>query len=810
MSEEIRRAFDAARSDVAAAVAHGADPDDVLLNHANAVDDIVRGAFLRALDEKLAAGVALIALGGYGRRELTPGSDLDLLLLHRGWNQSDVAEVNRALMYPLWDAGRELGDRVRAPDDVFRSFGRVDEMAAVVDARLLAGDEVLFAELEAGVARRLERGRSSFFKHLVMASTARHERFGHAGHLLEPNLRDSAGGLRDLHTLWWASRVLPGTNGFAGLIGSGMLSALDGDIVRSARRFLLDVRIRLHLLTGRHQDQLYLLEQDQIALELGYGDEAHPRGDVFMQELYRHARSVDAIVTAFWERVTHRKPRRVWRSTGSSAIGDGCLLQDGRLEVVAVTDPRNDPAAWLRVFRRSIRHGAPLSRTSLNRLQESLRGAELTWSPEAREIFLEVIQSGAAGVRALESMDASGFLVALVPEWQGIRCLPQRDLYHRFTVDMHLFAALAELAASRVSDEPVVRDAWRRIGDADALFVGVLLHDIGKGRGGDHSDIGVELAVSAAGRMGLENAQVADVEFLVREHLTLARLAVHRDLNDQRTIDEATSRAGDARRLAMLYLITRADSIATGPEAWSSFRAMLVRELYSKTLAALEGSRPPAVAPPQPSILDEPLAPDEIRTAVRTVDESYEFVVVAFDRPGLFATVCGALALRGIDIHDAEIYTRDDDVAVEVFRVVGSHGAVPDERWERVEADVRATLAGELDLDEALARKSAQARRRRLPLDKRGPARVVVAEDASETHTVIEVHAEDRLGLLREITKALYDAGCDLSLAKVATYGTDVVDVFYVRDLNGARITDGEHLNRIEARLRRLFASPVR
>jgi [protein-PII] uridylyltransferase len=309
--------------------------------------------------------------------------------------------------------------------------------------------------------------------------------------------------------------------------------------------------------------------------------------------------------------------------------------------------------------------------------------------------------------------------------------------------------------------------------------------------------------------MGLAPGQVADVEFLVREHLTLAKLAVHRDLNDQRTIDEATARAGDVRRLAMLYLITRADSMATGPEAWSSFRAMLVRELYSKTLAALEGEGGLTPVPAsEPSLLSEPLTSGEIRTSVRAVDEAYEFVLVAHDRPGLFATVCGALALRGIDIHDAEIYTRDDGIAVDVLRVIGSHGAVPEERWGRIEADIRAALSAELDLDEALGRKAAQARRRRLPRGRGRPANIVIDNNASETHTVIEVHAEDHLGLLREITKALYDAGCDLSLAKVATYGTDVVDAFYVCDLNGSKIAEAAHLARVEQRLRMVLGSP--
>lgn len=808
VSEEIKRAFDRARSRVEESV-RGTPPEEVVRQHADAVDEILVAAFERALDSSghAGAGVALVALGGYGRRELTTGSDLDLLLLHRGWTRPDITELNRSLMYPLWDAGRELGDRAREPRDVFRSLERVDEAAALLDARLLAGDEGLFTELHTSVIRRLERGRASFFKQLVEASSDRHGRFGHAGHLLEPNLRDSAGGLRDVHTLWWASKLLPGADGLDGLVATGLLSELDRGLVDRARSFLLGVRIQLHLLTERHQDQLYLPDQDEIARRLGYGDDGAP-ADPFMQELYAHARHIDAIVSSFWERAMHRKPRRLWRSTASNAVGDGCVVQEGRLEVVAVTHPRDDPAGWLRVFRRSIRGDVPLGRGSLNRLQESVTGAELRWTPEARQLFLEILQSGDEGVRALEAMDAAGFLAALVPQWEGVRCLPQRDHYHRFTVDMHLFAVVAELASSRSSEDSDVRDAWARVSDTEALFLGALLHDVGKGRGGDHSDIGTHLAADAARRMGLEPAQLDDVEFLVREHLMLAMLATQRDLNERRTIAEAAARAGDPSRLAMLFLLTRADSLSTGPEAWSRFRAMLVRELYTKTMRVLEG-KPEAVeeaASRELSLLGSALDQAEVRTSVIAADEAHEFVVVAHDRPGLFATVCGVLALRGIDVHDAEIYTRADGIAVEIFRVVGAHGDVPEERWGRVQADIRAALAGELDLDDALGRKTAQLRRRRVA-KRPAPGRVVVDNRASDTHTVVEVHTEDRLGLLREITKTLYEAGCDLSLAKVATYGADVVDVFYVRDLEGSRITDEGHLRRIEAALRRLFPS---
>jgi [protein-PII] uridylyltransferase len=837
VTEDIRALFDRARERVAEMQRARTDPDEILLAHTEDVDRIVISTYERAVMESDPSGaVALVALGGYGRRELSTGSDLDLVLLHGGFKAEDIQALSRAVMYPLWGSGRDLGDRIRTPRDAVRNIDRVDELCALLDARFLSGDHALFAELEDQVRRHLDRARFAFFKDLVAASEERHHRFGHAGHLLEPNIRDSAGGLRDIQTLSWASRCLPGADGIDGLVASGFLSARDGDSVVAGRALLLRVRIELHLATARHQDQLFLAEQDDIARALGY-----PNADRLMQQIYEQARIVDAIVSSFWSQLLHTNRRRRFRRSSPESVGDGCILQDGRLEVVAVTHVNDDPAGWLRVFRRSVSSGAPIGRASINRLHDELESShEVRWTPEARETFFDILKAGGDGVRALEAMELAGLLTALLPEWRAIRAYPQRDLYHRFTVDRHLFEAVAELGASRSSEETYVRDAWSRVDDAHALFLATLLHDIGKGRDADHSEVGAEIVAKAAIAMNLRDTQRQDAAFLVEAHLLLAQLAVRRDLGDPKTIDEVVGRVGDSRRLAMLYLLTRADSLATGAEAWSSFRASLVRELYSKVLERFEGvvlasdgastrlqeiavaldvdvsealalagpmpeswmrSVDPASAARQLALLREPLEPGEVRTSATPVDDADEFILVAHDRPGLFSMVAGSLALRGIDVHDAEIYTRSDGVAVEIFRVIGAHGAIPDERWARVRSDVLAALAGTLELDAELAKKTAQTRRRRAAAALPRQAEIVVDNEASDSHTVIEIHTRDRVGLLRLITKVLADAGCDLSLAKVATYGVDVVDVFYLRDLTGHKITDTAHLADIEARL---------
>jgi [protein-PII] uridylyltransferase len=843
---DVRDAFERARGRVEELQRAGTPASEIVELHARDVDLIVVNVFEGALaaSRRDPVGIALVALGGYGRRELAPNSDLDLLLLYRGWDAPDVTELNRRTMYPLWDSRRDLGDRIREPRDIVRSLDEIDEACALLDARLLSGDRGLFADMQGSVWRRLERSHASFVAKLTKASEVRHRRYGHAGHLLEPNIRDSAGGLRDIHTLLWASKLFPGGEGLDALVDSGYLSRIDADLVDAARSFLLRVRIELHLGSVRHQDQLYLPDQDEIARRLAYEAPAsnRPAADHLMQELFRHARHVETIVASFWDRISRSQRRRRWRSGGSEMVGDGCVLKDGRLELVATTNVADDPAGWLRVFRRAVLRGVHVGRASLNRLYEELAHASsVEWSKEAREVFLDIIESGGDGFRALEEIDTSGLLTALIPEWAPISAYPQRDLYHRYTVDRHLFSAVASLAASRDGEDPEIRDAWAKVGDPDALFVATLLHDVGKGRAEDHSALGAEIAAAIAERMGLSGEQIADVAFLVRNHLALAETATRRDLNEPRAIEEMGEKVGGSRRLAMLYLLTRADSLATGPEAWSSFRSSLVRELYGRTreflagaplptggaaerlaelAAELELSRTEAArligpmpetwitgidvgsARRQLELLRTPIGPDEVRTAVNALEEADEFIVVAPDRTGLFSMVAGVLALRGLDVHDAEIYTRADGVAVEVFRVRGTHGSVPEERWPRLRTDIVAALSGSLDLDAALSKKAAEARKRYRGRRRDQAPRVVVDNTASGSHTVVEVHTEDRLGLLRTITKTLTDAGCDLSLAKVATYGVQAVDVFYLRDLDGRKITDTDQIERIERGLR--------
>lgn len=796
MPEELRAAFRDALA--VAADVHRANEDGrvAATRHADEVDAVLRGCFAGATAGLPTRGLALVALGGYGRRELAPHSDLDLLILHRGPVEG-IGDVVRDLTYPLWDAGKDVGHRVRDLGEVVRSLGDVLEAASALDARPLAGDGGLVEELQDAVRGALARSDRAFYRGLAEATRTRHERHGHAGHLLEPDIRDAAGGLRDIHVLGWAAGVHGGGERMESLVDSGLVSGLDRSALGAAHAFLLRVRFELHLMVGKGRDRLALAEQDELARRLGFSGGAP--GDGLMQHVYRHARTVDAITSGVLERLTHR--RRLFRPSVRT-LGDGCVLRGDRIEVVAAPAPADEPAGWLKAFRHAMRCGAPIDRLSTSRLQAGLaHRPRVPWTPAAREVFADLLRGGRAAVPVLEALDRSGLLEALVPEWRPVRALPQRDLYHRFTVDVHLFETVAELAESRTSDEPDVADAWSRISDDEPLLWAALLHDIGKGHGDDHAGVGERLAPLVARAVGLGDDAAGDVAFLVREHLLLPELATRRDLDDDVTLEETAARAGDARRLAMLFLHSRADAIATGPEAWSTFRASLIRELYAKTLARLEGRD---VAPAGRAVdaagalAPEALVGDDVRTEVRRGEATDELLVAAADRPGLLSAVCGVLALRGADVLRADVDTRADGTALEALEVRGSHGPLPEDRWERIRTEIAAALRGDLDLHEALRRKAGQLARTGAS---GGPSKVVVDNAASAEATVVEVHATDRVGLLRDLTRALAELSYDVHRARIATYGTEVVDVFYLRGPDGERITDPTAVRRLEEAL---------
>lgn len=759
------------REELIASVQSGVGALDAMAVHAQKVDAVLERAFANSLSSD--RGMCLVALGGYGRGELAPWSDLDLLVLHRGVTADQVEDFNTRFMYPLWDSGVEVGNRVRTLDQTYEMLGRVDEAAATLDARFVCGDRDLAEQAIAQIRSEMTKRKSRFVSGLGMANRDRHGQAGHAGHMLEPNIRDGHGGLRDIQTLEWVGSIDAPQSGLEHLLSDGFLTGQDYSGLRDAHRFFHTLRVHAHLNAGRREDTLLLNVQDELAEQLGYPGSAG--GDELMRDVFGHARHVAAVHSAVWDLITHRPHRSGWlrRTVGETTVGDGLLLRRGRIEVVAAPDPDSDPAFWIRVFDTAAERDTRVGRPTISRLRTHLDSSQLEWGPEMLAAFSTLLQRGRSAVEPLNAMEQSGLLEALIPEWSSVRSLPQRNLYHRLSVDAHLFEAVVELVESR--SDPELADAWREVADPNPVTWAALLHDIGKGFEGDHSVVGEGIAASITSRAGFNSEQTALVAWLVRAHLVLAETALRRDLADPDVIARVASEVGTIPRLSMLYLLTRADSRATGPEAWTTFRSRLISELYSRTHAYLSGGGLDSTDSVARQIELE-IGSEQSRPWIFTEssDGADTLTIVAHDRSGLFADVVSVLAEYGVDVLSAQLVELADGSAAEQFRVRGVGVTLSESTWERISHALREAIIGDRTPTQP-------PRRRRTP--RVDPfLRVDVTRGSKDW--IVEVHATDRPKLLSGIARAISAHGADIRKAMIATYGVEIVDVFYVTNVS--------------------------
>jgi [protein-PII] uridylyltransferase len=762
-----------------------------------------------------AGGVALVALGGYGRGALSPGSDVDLLIVHDGPNAEEVASLAEGLLYPLWDAGLRVGHAVRTPAECAAASAGLDAATAMLDGRLLAGDGALWDRAHEGVLAPVRDDPRAFAARLADDREARRERFGSVSSLLEPDVKEGSGGLRDVQALGWLRIAIGSPLEEPGLIRAAERRALD-----DAEEFLVRVRSALHLETGRGSDRLVLEQQTPIAEGMGFVDEPGlPAVDGLMRSVFEHARQVEHVVSSAFDRYLR----------GSSPLPE--------------VEPT--PAGILRSLAFVARERGVMPAAALDAMApETIPDGE--WSDEVRDAFLGLVRSGPEAVGALETLDRIGLLARYLPAWSDVRCRPQRDPYHRSSVDVHLLDAFAAAASllDDPGDDPLAVDASAGVVDRDALLLGALLHDIGKTGEGNHVAVGRDVARMTLEHMGVAGPTADLARFLVSEHLLLSDTATRRDLEDEELVHGLATTIGEPSRLAALSLLTIADAMATGPLAWTPWRAALVRELASKVgrvlergdvepgtaerlsrradeiRAALDGEDPAAVdrflmrmprgyvmtVPPERvaahfGLVARPMGAQEVRTVASQGSRpgTYELAVAAADRAGLLSMIAGALTLAGLSILTAQVFTTEDGVAVDVFEVEGAFEAdVGEDRWRDVRGTLRRAIEGRLSLDHRVRAKRAHYPHPRHDV----PVRVTVDNDASDFFTVVEVGAPDRLGLLFDVTRALAELQLDVHLAKVATYGVRVVDAFYVRDALGRRVDDPNQVAEIEQALR--------
>ncbi len=781
--------------------------------------------WLAALFDPAPPGTALVATGGYGRGELSPGSDLDLLLLHDGADPEAVAELADRVWYPVWDLGPALDHAVRTPAEARAAAGAdLRVHLGLLDARHLAGDPGLTAALRgaalgdwrAGAARRLPELRESVRR--------RAERHGDLAHLLEPDLKEARGGLRDATVLC--------------AVAASWIADAPREGLERARADLLDARDALHLATGRATDRLTLQDQDQVAARLGL-----PDADALLRRLYEAARTVGYAGDVTWRavdrvlRARERRPRRpalLGRGRGRAPaervpLANGVVEQDGEAVLARAARPEHDPVLPLRAAAAAAQADLPLSPHAVRALAAA-PPLPVPWPAEAREQLVTLLGAGRSALPVWEALEAGGLVTGLLPDWERVRCRPQRNAVHRWTVDRHLVETAVH--AGRLA-----RDVAR----PDLLLVAALLHDLGKGRPGDHRVTGERLARAAGVRMGFGRADTAVLALLVRHHLLLVETATRRDLDDPATVASVAAAVGSRGTLALLRALTEADALATGPAAWSAWRAGLVADLAERTAAVLAGEEAPtgpATGPeherlaaeaartgrpallvrarpePPPQAPDGGAAPDggggggggvdgpgSGPAEAETAPLGVELLLAVSDRPGLLPAAAGVLALHRLTVRAADLRRVEPAGAGPVtllsWRVAAQYGGLPEAA--RLRADLARALDGSLDIASRLAeREAAQRPRRSAP----APApRVTVLPGTSDRASVIEVRAHDRPGLLHRIGEALERVpGTAVRAARISTLGSDAVDAFYLVDPRGAPLSP-EQARRVARRV---------
>jgi [protein-PII] uridylyltransferase len=720
--------------------------------------------WLGELFDDAAAGssrLALVAVGGEGRREMAPYSDLDLLLL---CEDPAVAEgVAEKLWYPVWDAGLKLGHAVRNLRDTLALAAEDLETAtALLSARHVRGDAEMTAELA-------ERARSSWRKRgrrwlqdLADAVEQRHAAAGEVAFALEPELKEGRGGLRDVHALRWALHA-------GAELDVGALDALGAH-----HDVLFDVRVELHRSQARPGDRLLLQEQDAVAARVGDLD-----ADALMARVASAGRSIAFASDEAWHDIRSSLSGSLFgRFRRERRVDDELVLQSGRVALTPPVVEVQDPFLVLRVAERAAREDARIDPATLDALAAA-PAPPVPWPESARRSFCELLLCGPPMVAVAEILDRWGLWVRLMPEWEPTQSRPQRNAYHRFTVDRHLLETAAEAAALE-----------HRVPRPDLLVVAALLHDLGKAypQRGDHSVVGTELAGGIARRMGFSEADTATVVALVRHHLLLADVATRRDLDAPATVEFVAREIGTPDRLALLWALTEADSMATGSAAWSPWKAELVERLCSRAAALMAGSSAASPSVGDPEAFPRPeqrrlLASREVQ--VRT--EGDAITVCCPDRPGVFFRVAGALALHGLDVVEANVWS-EDEMALDEFRVrPGGAGVVP---WDRVSVDVVKVLEGRLALQSRVSERArSQRRRRRATIHEFAPTVRFDNGDSAPT-TVIEVVGPDSFGLLYRLGRALAEFNLNVIAARIHTMGHDVVDAFHVTDGDGGRVVD--------------------
>jgi [protein-PII] uridylyltransferase len=863
---EVRRRFERSATGLSAAQAHSYLIDQLI----RVLHDDTAEKFYPAPNPTLSERLTLVATGGYGRGQLAPQSDVDLLFLLPYKQTPRGEQVVEHMLYMLWDLGLKVGHATRSIAECLR-FARADLTirTALLEARYVWGEQALFAELQQRFAADIVAGSAREFVEQKLAERdARHVRMGDSRYVLEPNIKEGKGGLRDLHTLFWIAKYAYRVSNVGELTARGVLTAPEVAKFAKAESFLWTIRFQLHYLTGRPEERLTFDVQAELARRMGYTDHAGSRGvERFMKHYFLVAKDVGDLTRIFCaalEAEQQRKPRlslsRLWGGWRRDLAG--FRVEGERLNIVEAEAFLADPVNFIRLFSVAHQHGLDIHPTALRLITQNLRriDAAMREDTEANRLFLEILTSKTDPETSLRRMNEAGVFGRFVPDFGRVVAQMQYDMYHVYTVDEHtLFAIgiLNQIEHGLLKDElPLATSLMPKLQSRRALYVALLLHDIAKGRGGDHSELGERIANKLGPRLGLSAEETETAAWLVRQHLAMSNVAFKRDLQDPQTIADFVALVQSPERLKLLLVLTVADIRGVGPKTWNNWKAALLRELYwaadermtgplnreaprlverriAEATAAMraelkdwnDADFEAQVARGTPSywLSVDPVtaarharmmrrarldgAPLSVETRVDPPRGVTELTIYTADHPGLFASIAGAMAVSGANIVDAKIFTLADSMALDSFWLQDAEGGAFDrpEKLARLAVLIEQALSGRLrSLDELKHRRTGPTRARVFTVT----PRVLIDNEASATHTVIEVNGRDRPGLLYDVTSALTALQLQIATAKISTFGERVVDVFYVKNIFGLKIDHPAQLVEIRDSLTAALADP--
>lgn len=828
------------------------------------------------VDSPAIGRLAVAATGGYGRGVLAPFSDIDLLFLTQAEPSADALRVVEFTLYFLWDLGLKVGHATRSVGDCLNEAnGDATVRTSMLDARRVAGDSALFSDFAARFRDACQTaGPAGYINAKRAERAARHRRYGDSPFVVEPNIKEGRGGLRDLQTLYWMARYLFGIANIHELAepggpAPGIITRDEAKLAQRSWDFLWTLRFHLHYVTGRAEERLTFDLQPVIGARMGYTRHGRQDGvERFMRHYFLTAREVSRLTHVMEPALIRAAlgPPAIAAETDAALMAGGLVLADGKLLCANRDEIRERPIMMLRILQVARDRGLELHPLGMRALiRNERRAVALRGDPAAAALFMNLLcgpdseRQKADGARWLHIMNESGFLGRYMPDWARIVGQMQFDTYHIFTVDEHTIEAVRVLNMLERHElaqiAPVASDLMDQLQSRRALYAAMLLHDICKGRGGDHSELGAELALEIGPGLGLTAEETETVSWLVLHHLLLSQTAFKRDIDDPKTILDLADTIQSPERLRLLHVLTVADMRAVSPKVWNGWKATLLRELFARVAEVLEGGlatterdvRVQRAKASIASLLDDWPQADidqflslgyagywlsfdpethirharlirdaESRHAPLTVETQplparavTEVTVYAADHAGLFSRIAGALAVAGASIVDARIHTLTNGMALDTFWIQDAAGGAFDQphRLARLYVLIEQALSGRIRLATEI-RKVGRALLGRRMRAIHVPPRVVIDNRASNTHTVLEVNGRDRPGLLHDVTAAISDQGLQIASAHVTTYGVRAVDVFYVKDVFGLKVENERKLALLREALLAALASP--